>query len=63
MVVATHDYQVLSRLCDQAAFLQRGGIAAQGPIPEVWEHYLDSFLDDGAQDADDRAERALETQP
>ena len=63
VVVATHDYQVLSRLCDQAAFLQRGGIAAQGPIPEVWEHYLDSFLDDGAQDADDRAERALETQP
>ena len=41
VVAAGHDHAQLARLCDRAVWLDRGRIAADGPVAEVTAAYVD----------------------
>jgi ABC-type polysaccharide/polyol phosphate transport system ATPase subunit len=40
VVAAGHDHAELARLCDRAVWLDRGGVAADGPLDEVRAAYV-----------------------
>jgi ABC-type polysaccharide/polyol phosphate transport system ATPase subunit len=42
VVAAGHDHQMLSRLCEQALWLEGGRLQAEGSIEEIRDAYLEA---------------------